>query len=177
MGDADYNKNLTAAEYDAILILQAQNPRFRKIEGKELKIFYDSFETFYNMSKNTIKPFGQNAPSIANFLLDSISYARQFIQNYANTRTKPLEKSIHFLGGFFGRLLGGIQFGFKATNHDVGKFKDKFLDFAKEIVRIVKTINSNLKLKYLSERILKIYHENPIDVHFFTVQFAQELSR
>ena len=37
MGDANFNKNLTAAEYEAIHIMQYQNPNFKKIEAEKKK--------------------------------------------------------------------------------------------------------------------------------------------
>jgi len=43
MADANFNKNLTAAEYDAILIIQSHIPGFKKIEGEQLKSFYEEF--------------------------------------------------------------------------------------------------------------------------------------
>ena len=174
MTDADYNKSLTAAEYDAILIIQAQNPSFSKIEGKELALFYENFDKAYNMGKH-INPLGQ-IPVVGHPLSDAIIWAKKFMENYANMRSS-YEKSVHFLGFSFGRLLGGVQFGFKTGNPDVLRYKKNFLEQAQEIVRIIKTINPHLKLKYVPERILKMYHDNPREVHFFTVQFAQELSR
>lgn len=113
---------------------------------------------------------------MGNHLLDSISYAQWFMQNYANTRSS-YEKSVHFLGASFGRLLGGAQFGFKSKNTDVEKFKDKLLQKAVEIARILKTINPDLKLKFIPKRILEIYHSDTNNVHPFSSEFAQELSR
>jgi len=128
------------------------------------------------MGEKSIEPSGQKVEVIGNNLLDSISYARWFMQNYANTRSS-YEKSVHFLGASFGRLLGGVQFGFKTTNTDILKYKDKLNDRVKEIAIILKMINPNLKLIYIPKRILEIYHHNSTEVHFFTDQFAQELSR
>ena len=176
MYDTNFNKNLTAAEYDAILILQSHIPGFKKIDGEQLRMFYKGFEDFYDMGKKSIDPLGQKVHVMGNHLLDSVSYSRWFMQNYANTRIS-YETSVHFLGASFGRLLGGVQFGFKSTNPDIAKYKKELLENAVEIARILKTINPNLKLKDIPKRILEIYHENQSEVHFFAVQFAQELSR
>ena len=176
MNDANFNKNLTAAEYDAILILQSHIPGFRKIEGDKLKLFYKEFEDHYRMKEQRIKPDGEKIIVISHPLIDAIGWARNFLQDYYNLMVS-YDKSVHFLGASFGNLLALVQFGFKASNPDVLKYKDKFLENAVEIARILKTINPNLKLKFIPKRILEIYHENQSEVHFFAVQFAQELSR
>ena len=174
MNNANFNKNLTAAEYEAINILQAQNPSFRKIEGKELKLFYKEFEDHYRMKEQRIHPDGEKIIVISHPLMDAIGWARRFLQSYYNLRAS-YDKSVHFLGASFGNLLAGVQFGFKAGNPDILKYKEKFLENAQEISRILKNINPNLKLKYIPKRILEIYHNNPKEVHFLAVQFAQEL--
>lgn len=128
------------------------------------------------MKEQRIHPAGEKIIVISHPLSDSIGWARRFLQNYYNLRASYV-KSVHFLGASFGNLLAGVQFGFKANNPDVSKYKDKFLENAQEISRILKDIKPNLKLKYIPKRILEIYHQDSANVHFFTVQFAQELSR
>ena len=137
--------------------------------------FYKAFKDFYKMGRH-IDFHGQTVNVMGNNLINSIAWARNFIQNYANTRIS-YEKSIHFLGSSFGRLFGGIQFGFKATNPDVDKYKKGLLENAKKIAAILKTISPGLKLVYIPQRILHIYQDDFKNVHFFMIQFAQELSR
>ena len=176
MNDPNYNKNLTAAEYDAIIILQSHIPGFKKIEGDKLKLFYKHFEDHYRMKERRIHPDGEKTIVISHPLIDAVQWSRKFLQYYYNLRAS-YDKSVHFLGASFGNLLGCVQFGFKAGNPDILTYKKHFLENAQEISRILKNIKPNLKLKYVPKRILEIYHENPAEVHVFAAEFAQELSK
>ena len=176
----EYNKNLTAAEYEAISIVQAQNPRFQKIEGEQLRSFYEWFEKVYKKKEERIEPEGQKFAILGHPLFDSALWGRKLLQDYYNLRGS-YEKSIHVLAASFGNILAGVQFGFKATNPDVQKYEKLFLEEARNIAGILKTIKPGLKLKYVPKRILHIYHEDKSsgfkNVHHFTVQFAEELAR
>ena len=175
MSDAEFKKNFNAAEAEATHIIQTQNPKFRKIEGDDFKRFYEQFEIQYNLNK-TIDATGQKVNVMGIQLVVSVHWARNFLQYYANTRAH-YSKSVPFLGASFGRLIGAVNFGFKNTNPDVGNYKGKMLERVIEMRETLKTINPRLKLKCIPKRILDIYQENTTEVHFFAVQFAQELSR
>ena len=82
MNDANFNKNLTAAEYDAILILQSHIPGFKKIEGDNLKSFYKNFKDLYKMKERRIHPDGEGIIVISHPLIDAIGWARRHLQNY-----------------------------------------------------------------------------------------------
>ncbi len=175
MTDATFKKNFNASELDAIIIIKTQK-HILKIEGNEFKRFYENFETSYNQCQKIIEPNGQNIDIMGNHLYTSIIWSKKFIQAYANTRVS-YGKSVHFLGASFGRLLGAVQFGFKANNPDILKFKNNFIEEAQEITSILKIINPEIKLEEVPKRILKIYHENIKETHFFAAEFAQQLSR
>lgn len=121
MSGAEFNKNITAAEYEAINIVQLQNTSIKKIQRQQLLLFYEQFTIHYDQAQKLIEPKGQKVVIAGNNLYISIINSKKFLQNYAN------KKNIPFLGVSFGRLLGRVQFGFKTSNPDVEKYKQELL--------------------------------------------------
>lgn len=176
MGNAEYNKNITAAEYDAIRIVQAQNPRFQKIEGEQLKSFYEWFEKIYRQGEKSIDPQGQKVVIFGNNMVNTILWGRKHLQAYYNLRGS-YEKSVHLLAASFGNILAGVQFGFKNTNPDVEIYSQRFLEESRTITSLLKAIEPHLKLKYVPKRILKIYHDDFNHVSHFAVTYGEELAK